>query len=62
MVLSVKKTGITQKIGVVSDYTYSPPPNFYSSLNPAKYPTATAQLDTSTVIPPGDDTYCENGY
>ncbi len=62
MVLNVKKTGITQKIGVVSDYTYSPPSNLYYPLYPAKYPTATAQLDTSTVIPPGDDTYCDNGY
>jgi len=62
MVVSVKKTRITQKIGVVSDYTYSPPSNLYYPLYPAKYSTATAQLDTSTVIPPGDDTYCENGY
>jgi ribonuclease Z len=64
MVLTVKKTGITQRMGVVSDYTFAPPQNVYppESQNPPKYPSPTAQLDKSTLIEPGDDTYCENGY
>jgi len=66
MVLSVKKEGqnttITQRIGVVSDYTFGPPTNLYGPLNPPKYPTSTAQLDQTTLIQPGDNTYCENGY
>jgi hypothetical protein len=66
MVLSIKKDGrnttITQRIGSVSDYTFSPPENVYTSLNPPKYPSSTAQIDQTTLIKPGDDTYCENGY
>ena len=66
MVLSVKREGlsttITQRIGKVSDYTFGPPTNIYTPLNPPKYPTSTAQLDQSTLIQPGDNTYCENGY
>jgi len=62
MVLRVKKTGITQLIGQVSDYTFDPGMNVYSPLNPPKYGTPTAQLDQSTLIEPGDSTYCENGY
>jgi hypothetical protein len=27
-----------------------------------KYPDPTAQLDTTNLIEPGPDTYCENGY
>jgi ribonuclease Z len=67
MVLSVKKgtqgkpPQITQMMGNVSDYTFSPPLNYYS-VKPAKYPTPTAQLDTTNLILPGDNTYCENGY
>jgi ribonuclease Z len=66
MVLTVKKEGnnvtITQRIGVVSDYTFGPPSNVYAPLAPAKYATATAQLDQSTLIDSGENTYCENGY
>ena len=68
MVLKVKKGAngrpprIHQMMGKVSDYTYAAPQNVSSPLGPAKYPTATAQLDTTNVIPPGADTYCENGY
>jgi len=66
MVLSVKREGqnttITQRIGNVSDYTFGAPTNIYTSLQPPKYPTSTAQLDQSTLIKPGDNTYCENGY
>lgn len=62
MVLRVKKTAITQLIGQVSNYTFSPPTNVYSPLNPPKYVTPTAQLDQTTLIEPGNSTYCENGY
>ena len=62
MVLRVKKSGITQLMGQVSDYTFNPPMNNYSPLNPPKYATPTMQLDETTLIKPGDNTYCENGY
>ncbi len=62
MVLRVKKSGITQLMGQVSDYTFQPSQNFYSPLNPAKYATPIAQLDESTLIKSGDNTYCGNGY
>ena len=62
MVLRVKKSGITQLMGQVSDYTFDPPLNNYSPLNPPKYATPTTQLDEKTLIRPGKNTYCENGY
>jgi len=62
MVLRVKKSGITQLMGQVSDYTFYPPVNTYSPLNPPKYATPTTQLDQTTLIKPGDNTYCENRY
>jgi ribonuclease Z len=66
MVLTIKKEGqnttITQRIGVVSDYTFGPPTNICPSLNPPKYPSSTAQLDQTTLIKSGSDTYCDNGY
>jgi ribonuclease Z len=68
MVLKVKKAKngkppkIEQFMGEVSDYTWAPPQNVYAPLAPPKYPTPTAQLDTTNLIEPGDDTYCENGY
>jgi ribonuclease Z len=62
MVLSVKKSGITQLMGQVSDYTFAPPQNVPASQNLPKYPTPTYQLDQSTLIQPGNNTYCENGY
>ncbi len=62
MVLSVKKSGITQLMGQVSDYTFGPPQNVPSLQNSPKYPTPTYQLDQSTLIQPGNNTYCENGY
>lgn len=61
MVLRVKDAGITQLMGKVSDHTFSPPLNYYP-VKAAKYPTPTDQLDTTNLILPGDDTYCENGY
>ncbi|MFN8201662.1 MAG: hypothetical protein U0S48_03795 [Solirubrobacteraceae bacterium] len=68
MVLKVKKgkngkpPKIEQMMATVSDYTYAAPQNVHSPLGPAKYPSATAQLDTTNMIAPGADTYCENGY
>ncbi len=68
MVLKVKKgensqpPKIEQFMGEVSDYTFGPLQNVYARLAPAKYPSPTAQLDTTNLIQPGPDTYCENGY
>ncbi len=62
MVLSVKKSGITQLMGDVSDYTFTPPSNTYSPLADPKYPTPTYQLDQSTLIDSGPNTYCDDGY
>jgi ribonuclease Z len=66
MVLRVKKGRITQFFGEVSDFTFGPPQNVYSPLKPPKYPTPTAQIDQSTLIPAtnpdGSVNYCENGY
>lgn len=67
MVLKVRKgrrrkpAQIAQLMGEVSDHAFSPPLNYYPVKAP-KYPTPTAQLDTTNLILPGDDTYCENGY
>ena len=68
MVLTVKKgengkpPKIEQFMGEVSDYTFGPFQNVYAPLAPAKYPSPTAQLDTTNLILPGDDSYCKNGY
>ncbi|HME41943.1 MAG TPA: twin-arginine translocation signal domain-containing protein [Syntrophorhabdales bacterium] len=62
MVLRVKKSGITQLMGNVSDYTFAPPQNVPPNQKTPKYPTPTAQLDTSTLIDSGPNTYCDNGY
>jgi ribonuclease Z len=68
MVLKVKKgengnpPKIEQFMGEVSEYTFGPLQNVYQPLAPAKYPNPTAQLDTTNLIEPGEDTYCENGY
>jgi ribonuclease Z len=68
MVLKVKKGNngkppkIEQFMGEVSDYTFGPFQNVYAPLAPAKYPTPTAQLDTTNLIQPSPDTYRENGY
>ena len=58
----IKKTSITQLIGMVSNYTFGPPRDFYSPLNPPKYFTPTAQPDQANLIEPGNSAYCENGY
>jgi hypothetical protein len=34
----------------------------YKPMADLKYPDPTAQLDTTNLIEPGADTYCENGY
>ena len=68
MVLLVKKgkngkpPKIEQSMGDVSAYSFVLPQNVYVPLAPAKYPTPTAQLDTTNLIPPGPDTYSDNGY
>jgi ribonuclease Z len=68
MVLKVKKgkngkpPKIEQFMGEVSDYTWGPFQNVYGPMADPKYPTPIAQLDTTSLIEPGDDTYCENGY
>ena len=59
MVLSVKKSGITQLMGQVSDYSFAPPQNVPPNQTSPKYPSPTAQLDQSTLIQPGNNTYCE---
>jgi ribonuclease Z len=67
MVLKVKKgkngkpPQIQQFMGKVSDYTFGPPQNIYPTKLP-KYSSPTAQLDTTNLILPGDNTYCDNGY
>jgi ribonuclease Z len=68
MVLKVKKGKggkppvIEQFMGDVAEYTWAPPANAYGPLADAKYETPTSQLDTTNMILPGDDTYCDNGY
>jgi ribonuclease Z len=68
MVLKVKKgkngkpPRIEQFMGRVQDYTWSPPQNVCMQLHEAKYADPEAQLDTTNLIEPGVDTYCENGY
>ncbi|MEW6585354.1 MAG: MBL fold metallo-hydrolase [Nitrospirota bacterium] len=59
---------IEQLRGNVNDYIFSPPTNVPTPLNTAKYSTKaglmdpTQQLDLSTFIEPGDDTWCKDGY
>lgn len=68
MVLRVKASGITQQMGKVSGYAYSAPQDSSAPLGTPKYHTAdgqsdpTAQLDQTTLISPGNNTYCESGY
>lgn len=57
-----KPPTIEQMMGKTSDYTFSPPQNITLKLKHPKYPSPTAQLDPTNIIPPGDDTYCQNGY
>ncbi len=62
MVLKVKKNEITQMMGQVSRYAFGAPLNVPSPLAAPKYPTPTAQLDQTTLISSGSNTYCDNGY
>jgi ribonuclease Z len=63
MVLSVKKSGITQYIGKVSDYTFQPPMNQPPNQGAPKYSSPTAQLDLSTLISSiNNNPYCDDGY
>lgn len=76
MVLRVTKTAIKQLRGVVTDYAWPPiafvteqlaPPKYWKwgvddNGNPAQVSDPRAQLDLTTVIEPGPDTYCADGY
>ena len=64
MVLRVKKDRITQYMGKVGNYTFAAQMNplLSSQMYPPKYPSATYQLDESTLIKSGPGTYCDNGY
>ncbi len=76
MVISVTKDEIKQLRGVVTDFAWPPmprasgdvkPPKYWKwgvdeNGNPVKVSDPRAQLDVSTVIEPGPDTYCEDGY
>jgi ribonuclease Z len=76
MVLRVKPTEITQWQGRVSDFGWTPVPQVTEPTLPPKYwkwdvndagvrvqvGDPRAQLNTTTEIPPGDDTYCPDGY
>ena len=64
IVLKVKKNRIEQYIGKVPGYAYSPKMNLPTpqDMNDPKYPSNTYQLDLTTLIQPGKDTYCEDGY
>jgi ribonuclease Z len=53
MVLRVFEHDILQRKAKVSDFEYSALP---------KYAGETDQIDTTNVIQPGDDTYCDSGY
>jgi hypothetical protein len=57
-----KPPKIEQFMGEVSDYTFGPLQNVYRPLAPAKYESPTAQMNTTNLIEPGPNTYCENGY
>jgi ribonuclease Z len=64
IVLKVKKNRIEQYIGKVPDYAYTAKMNLPAAqdMNDPKYPSNTYQLDLTTLIQPGKDTYCEDGY
>jgi len=76
MVISVTKDAIKQMRGVVTDFAWPPIPQTSGELKPPKYwkwgvdengnpvqvSDPRAQIDVSTVIEPGPDTYCEDGY
>ncbi|MGE5531107.1 MAG: hypothetical protein ACM3VW_03185 [Bacteroidota bacterium] len=68
MVLKVKKgkngkpPKIEQFMGEVSDYTWGPFQNVYGPMADPKYAGPTSQLDTTDLIKPGVNTYCDNGY
>ena len=68
MVVKVKKgqngkpPKIDQFMGEVLDYTWGLFQNVYGPMADPKYPEPTSQLDTTNLIEPDDDTYCENRY
>jgi ribonuclease Z len=62
MVLRVFDHDILQMKAKVSDFEYSAMLDEPGTLAEPKYAGETDQIDTTNVIPPGDDTYCDNGY
>ncbi len=53
---------ILQRKAVVNDFGFSPVAHLTGDLADPKYAGPKDQLDTSTEIMSGPDTYCENGY
>ncbi len=53
---------IQQLRAVVEDFGFSPPVRFFPDMKDPKYATSRDQLALETEIPPGEDTYCEDGY
>jgi ribonuclease Z len=53
---------IRQRKAVVSDFGFSPVAHITGAIADPKYAEPTDQLDQSTEIKSGSDTYCENGY
>lgn len=53
---------IQQLRAEVNDFGFSPPVRFWEGMKDPKYSTSRDQLALETEIPPGADTYCEDGY
>ncbi len=53
---------IQQLRAEVNDFGFSPPVRLYPDMKDPKYATSRDQLALENEIPPGDDTYCEDGY
>lgn len=53
---------IQQLRAEVNDFGFSPPVRLYPDMKDPKYATSRDQLALETEIPPGPDTYCEDGY
>lgn len=62
MVLSVTRAAIRQYRAEVNPYSPAPLSAAEGTPLAAKYPTPTSDIDTTNVIQPGPDTYCESGY
>ncbi|WP_242343811.1 hypothetical protein [Anaeromyxobacter terrae] len=62
MVITVTKDEIKQYRADVDPFAMSPLSSYDGTALPPKYPSPTAAIDTTNVIQPGPDTYCESGY